>query len=176
MILRTLARLPVIYHTVAFLTAKRVKVNQSSMYPALAPEEYLLFDRLAYRWRGPHRREIVLAIHPEQPTLKIVKRVVAVPGDRVRLSAGSLWVNDSLYAADPAFDEGLDRAWHLADDQYFLIGDALPFSTDSRHYGPVSGQQILGRAWFVYWPPQRMRVVSKSTGLGKPPARSCDAS
>lgn len=157
-----LLRLPGLYALLAFLLARRVHVRGWSMHPALAPGEYVLFDRLAYRLEPPRRGDVVLASHPTRPRDRIVKRVVGLPGDRIALRDGRLWVNAEP-VGEVAREEGASREeWTLDDDQYLLLGDSPDLSTDSRHFGPVSGRAIQARAWLVYWPPGRMRAVQGS--------------
>ena len=154
-------RLPFIYPLVAFLRAQRVVIQGWSMYPTLAPGERVLFDALAYRMERPQKGDVVLARHAARRSLQLVKRVAAVPGDRVRVQ-GDEWRMEEAAGADvPAPEEGgaVGRAWALAEDEYFLVGDAPDLSTDARHFGPTSRRDILGRAWVVYWPPRHMRVV-----------------
>jgi len=157
--LRTLLRLPGLYSLLAFLLARRVLVRGWSMYPALAPGEYVLFDRLAYRLAGPRRGDIVLAFHPTRPGAPIIKRVAGLPGDRIAFGDGRLWVNGE--AVGEPVEEAIASGgeWALGADQYFLLGDAPDLSTDGRHFGPVSRRAILARAWLVYWPPNRMRAL-----------------
>ena len=135
---RLLLRLPGVYQALAFLTARRAVVRGPSMYPTLAPEERVLFDRLAYRRGAPQRGDVVLATDPREPRRRIIKRIAGAPGERV--TAGG-------------------RTWTLAEDEWLLLGDALDFSTDGRDFGPVGLQSIHARAWFVYWPPGRVRRV-----------------
>lgn len=164
-ILRMLFAVPGLYPLVAFLTGRRVAVRGRSMEPTLLPGERVIFDRLAYTVRHPRRGDVVLARHPARPGLTLIKRVAAVPGDRIPLSS-------SASASDRR--EGMARmsrppGWHgvdvpsqtdgrtLASGEYFLLGDNAAFSTDSRELGPVRRRDIRARAWLVYWPPERFR-------------------
>ena len=110
----------------------RVAVAEESMAPALAPGDWLLLDPTSARW--PRRGSIVVFREPESGILAI-KRVAARPGDRVKISAGIL---------------------HLAPDEAWLLGDNLTVSVDSRRYGPVSLDALVGRAWFRYAPLPRL--------------------
>jgi len=159
--LRALLRIPFLHPLVAFLLARRAVVEGWSMYPTLAPGERVLFDTLAYRLERPRRRDVVLARHPTRPSTKLVKRIVAVPGDRVTVQGDDCRVEE---AADPnvSSSAGANAAalvLTLGEDEYFLVGDAPDLSTDARHFGPTKGRDVQGRAWMVYWPPRRMRVV-----------------
>lgn len=130
------------------------------MAPALVPDEFVLFDRLAYRFDEPHRGEIVLAKDQRDGRL-IVKRIAAVAGDRVVVDARGCSINGSLMVA--AFESPsqaqspLDHT--LSPGEYFLLGDTPGVSTDSRHFGMVGRDGLLGRAWLVYWPTSRFRRV-----------------
>jgi inner membrane protease subunit 2 len=110
----------------------RVAVAEESMAPALAPGDWLLIDPTCGRW--PRRGSIVVFQEPDSELLAI-KRVAARRGDRVRISAGIL---------------------HLADDEAWLLGDNAAVSLDSRRYGPVTLDALVGRAWFRYGPAGRM--------------------
>ena len=110
----------------------RVAVAEESMEPALAPGDWLLLDPTCDRW--PRRGSIVVFHEPDSDLLAI-KRVAARPGDRVRISAGIL---------------------HLAEDEAWLLGDNGAVSLDSRRYGPVPLERLVGRAWLRYGPVGRI--------------------
>lgn len=127
------------------------------MFPTLSPGEYVLFDRLAYRRQPPRRGDIVLASHPTRAGLRIVKRVAAAPGDRVVMDGDRLWVNGEPYGESGDEPPGSSAERTLGEDEWLLLGDAPDRSTDARDFGPVGREVILGRAWLVYWPPNRVR-------------------
>ena len=158
----SILRSPLLYPLIAFLFARRVVVQGWSMYPTLAPGERVLFDTLAYRVEHPRRGDVVLARHPARPSMKLVKRVAAVPGDRVTAQGDDWRVEEAAGQATPP-SEGAAAAgaqvWALGEGEYFLLGDAPDVSTDARHFGAVSGRDIEARAWLVYWPPRRLRKV-----------------
>jgi nickel-type superoxide dismutase maturation protease len=120
---------PGAYAALAFAVAQRVTVRGQSMLPTLVPGERVAFDRLAYLLGPPEPGDIVLARHAARPGVLFIKRVAALPG------AGS------------------------PDGGYILLGDNQESSTDSRALGPFRRADILGRAWFVYWPPQAVRML-----------------
>ena len=114
----------------------RVAVAEESMAPALAPGDWLLIDPTCRSW--PRRGSIVVFREPDSELLAI-KRVAARPDDRVRISAGIL---------------------HLAEDEAWLLGDNGAVSLDSRGYGPVPLDSLVGRAWFRYGPIGRIGRLS----------------
>jgi len=162
--LRTLLRVPLVYPLAALVFARRVVVVGWSMHPTLAPGERVLFDTLAYRLQRPQRGDVVLARHPAPPPAKLVKRVAAVPGDRVTLGDGGWRVEEASrrHARPLGAGAAPAQARTLGEDGYFLIGDAPDLSTDARHFGPTPRRDILARAWMVYWPPHAMRRVGPS--------------
>ena len=144
----------------AFVTAIRVVVDGWSMYPTLYPGEYVLFDRLPYRREAPKRGDVALARGVLGDGRTIIKRVVGLPGDTVLLDSGGLTVNGVFPEGAPVpvtSGSNESRAWSLGPDEYFVLGDAPEFSTDSRAFGPVHRRAIVGRAWLVYRPVSRWR-------------------
>jgi signal peptidase I len=115
----------------------RVAVAEESMAPALAPADWLLLDPTCDSW--PRRGSIVVFREPDSGLLAI-KRVAARPGDRVRIEAGIL---------------------HLAPDEAWLLGDNGDISADSRRYGPVPLDALVGRAWFRYAPMSRIGRIGR---------------
>ena len=115
----------------------RVAVAEESMAPALLAGDWLLLDPTCDRW--PRRGSVVVFREPDTGILAI-KRVAAHPGDRVRISAGIL---------------------HLASDEAWLLGDNRAVSLDSRRYGPVPLDALVGRAWFRYGPVGRIGPIAR---------------
>ncbi len=148
------------YRALALVTAIRVVVDGWSMYPTLSPGEYALFDRLAYRREAPGRGDVVLARGVLGDGRSIIKRVAGVPGDEVLLEWGAITIN-GVPPEGAASSEDLNShqsgEWCLGADEYFLLGDAPEFSTDSRAFGPVPRSAIVARAWLVYRPVSRWR-------------------
>lgn len=159
-LLSTICRMPYLGNALAFLVARRVVIRGWSMYPALAPGERLLFNRWAYCSNPPQAGDVVLATSPSRQNELIVKRVAALPGDRVAIDeAGHLVKN--LPQSDVSRRAA---AWTLGEDEYFLLGDSPELSTDSRQFGPVNRRNILAKAWLVYWPPGRSpREIGRET-------------
>ena len=164
------------------VTIQNFKVEGASMYPTLKSGQYVLVNKLAYAhldqvrlsrvipfWnvtnvkdnrnlRSPARGEIIVFRfpdhNPDNRKRDFVKRVIAVPGDKIAIISGVVWVNDKSiqegyleYRDTFNMDERI-----LKGTDYFVLGDNRTGSNDSRAWGPVPEVNILGRVWSVYWP------------------------
>ena len=154
--------LRLLYRVVVYATAARGVVTGWSMYPTLVPGEYVLFNRVAYVRRSPKRGDVALVRGLPEGKRATIKRIVGVPGDTVELRRGVVIVNGLQLdaASSPADMDSEERGrWTLAQDEWFLLGDAMEMSTDSRSYGAVARKAIKARAWLVYWPLSRWRSL-----------------
>ncbi len=118
--------------------------------------------------REPKRGDVVVFIYPQDPKKDFIKRLVAVPGEKVQIKNGTLYVND-LPLLDPLFNrtyyynrgdfgrEGQEIT--VPKNSFFVLGDNSASSQDSRYWGFVPAQNILGEAMVIYWPPQRIRII-----------------
>jgi signal peptidase I len=145
-----------------------VLVEGDSMRPTLLPGQRVAVGPLD---RPPRRGDLVvvrrsrstgapLRASPDPSGLEVVKRVVGLPGERVRLVAGRLEV-DGLEVAEPYLGgttggEAGDLDIGLGEDQYLVLGDHRAASTDGRDFGPVPAAALTGRVRFAYWPPRRL--------------------
>ncbi len=135
-------------------------VRGESMLPSISDGERLLVSTGVVKG-GQSRGEIVVYRRPGASPAHSLKRVVGMPGEKIRLSDGMLFI-DGEHHAEPYLGGlpaavGLgDRSWRLDAEEYFVMGDNRAHSTDSRHHGPIGADTIVGRAWLRIWPPDRM--------------------
>jgi signal peptidase I len=142
-----------------------VKVEGTSMMPTLADQERIFINKFTYRL-GPNRvdrGDMVVFLFPWDTTKSYIKRVIAVPGDRVEIDDGKVYVNKNAVEEPYVPDEYRD---HLSMpetlvpmDHYFVLGDHRTSSNDSRAWGFVDRKLIYGKAVFVYWPLDKMGRV-----------------
>jgi signal peptidase I len=128
-------------------------VSGGSMRPTLDPGHRIAVAPLV---RPPRRGDLVVLARTEG--LEVVKRVVGLPGERVRLAAGRLEV-DGAPVPEPylAGDAGAgELEVELGPAEYLVLGDHRAASTDGRDFGPVGADALLGRVRFAYWPPRRL--------------------
>jgi signal peptidase I len=152
------------------------QVNGQSMVPNFQSGEYVLTDKIAYRMRNPERGEVIVfhappsAHCPKGTGCDFIKRVLALPGESVEVKNNGVYVNgaalrESYIPADYqtlAGEFSKNRVITLGINEYFAVGDNRPYSSDSRAWGPIKKDDIVGRAFFRYWPPQVMGSIIKA--------------
>jgi signal peptidase I len=141
----------------AILTSRALIVRGDSMLPSYGQGNVVLMSRRAFKGSGPARRDVVALRDPEGSGRLLLKRVIGLPGERIALSDGLLYVDgrqmDEPYLGGLPSSPGLDEAnWQLREHEYLVLGDRRFRSTDSRQFGPVNAHQIIGKAWLKVWP------------------------
>jgi len=140
-----------------------VRVEGTSMLPVLEDEDRLFINEFAYRLGEIHRGDVVVFYYPHDLSKSYIKRVIALPGDDLRIDHGTVWVNGKelvenyvplKYRDDRSLPDTV-----IPPGNYFVMGDHRTISSDSRDFGPVSRNLIYGRAAFVYWPMDQAGVV-----------------
>jgi signal peptidase I len=135
-----------------------VKVEGTSMMPALTDQERIFINKFTYRFGigSIERGDLVVFWFPLDPTKSYIKRVVGLPGDRVAIDNGTVLVNgqrlEEDYVPHEYRDQGSHQGMTVPHDSYFVLGDHRTSSNDSRAWGPVERKFIYGKAVFVYWP------------------------
>lgn len=131
-------------------------VSGASMEPNFHSGEYLLLDEISYRFRDPLRGEVVVFKYPQDPSLFFIKRVVGLPGETIEISNGEIKIYNDQFPQGKILDEPYingktdgDLRISLKNDEYFVLGDNRYRSSDSRNWGPVSRDNIVGRAWIA---------------------------
>jgi signal peptidase I len=140
-----------------------VKVEGGSMEPGLQDQERIFINKLAYRLENIQRGDIIVFRYPRDPRKSFIKRVVGLPGDRVRVLDGRVYLNGRLVSEPYVPEEYLDSRSHpeikVPADSYFVLGDHRSMSNDSRDFGPVPRSYIYGKAVFGYWPMDRVGIL-----------------
>ncbi|PKN02769.1 signal peptidase I [Candidatus Dojkabacteria bacterium HGW-Dojkabacteria-1] len=150
------------------------EVVGNSMHPTYKNGEYLMANKITYRFTEPQRGDVVIFKYSD--TQDFIKRVIGIPGDEVMIKDGSIYINgDKLnegnYLADSVITNGGSyihegQSITVPEGQYFVSGDNRPNSSDSREFGPISKERIKGKAWIVYFPFSEFRLVThESYGL-----------
>jgi signal peptidase I len=140
-----------------------VRVEGTSMLPMLEDQDRLFINKFAYRFTEIHRGDVVVFLYPGDQTKSYIKRVIALPGDDLRIDHGQVWVNgkrlDESYVPMKYEDDRSQPEMTIPKGDYFVMGDHRSISSDSRDFGPVPRGLIYGKAAFVYWPVEQAGVV-----------------
>ena len=141
----------------------RVRVENVSMQPTLKPGEFLLVNRVAYRFGNPSIGDIIVFHAPGENDTDYIKRVIGLPGDQVTVSDGIVYVNNQpLYEPYIAEAPRYTGSWDIPADHYFVLGDNRNNSSDSHMWGFIPRDDIVGRALFIYWPLSEMTILRSS--------------
>jgi signal peptidase I len=140
-----------------------VRVEGTSMLPRLEDHDRLFINKFVYRFSAIERDDVVVFHYPRDPEKSYIKRVIALPGDRIRIDRGQVWLNGK-HLREPYVPSAYEDSRSMAemvvpDDCYFVMGDHRSISSDSREFGPVDRSLIYGKAVFVYWPMSDAGVV-----------------
>jgi signal peptidase I len=158
-------------------TVQNFKVEGRSMLPSLENGQYIIVNKLAYAqfdsglfdflpffdagddsthhlFGSPERGDVVVFESPRYPERDFIKRIIGVPGDEVEIRSGVVYINDE--PIDESYTQGATTCpcgpWQVEEGHYFVLGDHRNNSSDSRQYGPIEEESIIGKAWFSYWP------------------------
>jgi signal peptidase I len=162
-IVETIALFALVF-TVARVAIGNYSILGQSMEPTYHQEQRLLVDKVTSRLFGLNRGDIVIVHSPVQD-IELIKRLIGKPGDTIELRDNRVFVNGEALNEPylpPDANSGPTRdtsKWTLGEDEYFILGDNRSFSQDSRVFGPVRLENIIGRGLLLYWPFSDLKVV-----------------
>jgi len=140
-----------------------VRVEGTSMLPRLEDSDRLFINKFVYHVSAIDRGDVVVFHYPRDPEKSYIKRVIALPGDDLRVDQGHVYVNGKLLSepyVPPEYQDNRSVAeMTLPPHEYYMMGDHRSISSDSRDFGPVERSLIYGKAVFVYWPTRDAGVV-----------------
>ena len=137
------------------------EISGASMEPNFHNGEYILTNKIIYKFKEPIRGDVIIFKSPKDKTVDYIKRIIGLPGDTVRLENNSYYVNDvKIEEPYEPSDMPIYGGSFLAEGdeiivpegQYFVSGDNRPHSSDSREFGPIAKEDFIGKALFRYWP------------------------
>lgn len=148
----------------------RIRVDGFSMEPTLKSGEFVIVNKLAYKLGDPKPGDVIVFHYPRDPEQEYIKRIIGLPGDHVRISNGKVYVNNQLieepYIAAPPMYE---TAWDIPENTLFVLGDNRNNSSDSHNWGPVPMENVIGKAFFVYWPPTNWGAIEHANPASAAP-------
>jgi signal peptidase I len=151
----------ILYFGISF-AVQAVHVEGLSMYATLDDNDYLIANKIDYRLHPPQRGDIIILRPPTDNSKDFIKRVIALPGERLFIRDGHVYINghllDEPYLPEAWTTLNNPAPWSVGDgavipaNEYFVMGDNRNRSQDSRIFGPIGRDRIDGKAWFRIWP------------------------
>jgi signal peptidase I len=152
----------VIAFLLKWLVIQPFYIPSESMEPTLVPDDRVLVSKFLYRFMPPKQTDIIVFVAPKGDGVDFIKRIVAVGGDEIEQKNGIVYVNGKSISGDFKTTPGDTFSFpkmKIAKDHVFVMGDNRTNSSDSRVFGPVPVSSIVGRAFVLYWPANRIRVL-----------------
>jgi len=138
----------------------RVRVDGDSMKPTLENGEFVLVNKMSYQWGEVERGDIIIFDFPLNMEEELVKRVIGIPGDRVQVQDAQVFVNGQLLN-EPYISQAPSYSgeWVVENGFLFVLGDNRNNSNDSKDWGYLPMENIVGKAVLIYWPPPLWKVI-----------------
>lgn len=145
------------------------------MYSNLENNDFLLTDKISYRFKDPQRGEVIVFKAPPselcaEQECEYIKRIIGLPGEKIKVQEGSVFINDKKINEEylpqdlqtPSGGFLLNgRTIILGDNEYLALGDNRPYSRDGREFGPIKKDAIIGKAWLRYWPLSKLGLIPR---------------
>lgn len=144
-------------------------VSGASMEPNFSSGDYLLIDEITYRFRAPERGEVVVFRYPGNPSVYYIKRIIGLPGDRLVFKGGRVEVFDAAHSSGSMLDETYlpkdfmttGQEVTVKSGEYFVLGDNRAYSYDSRSWGDLNKNLVVGLVRFRLWPVNKVIAVER---------------
>ncbi len=168
-IIQTLLLVFAVFIVIYIFLFRPFQVNGDSMYPNFVHKEYVMTNIIGLRFNEPKFADVVVFRAPPDQQRDFIKRVIAVPGDKITIAGGKVYVNGSLLDESRYLESSINtrsgiflqegETLTVPVNSYFVMGDNRVESSDSREWGFVTKSQIIGTAFFIYWPPDKIGFI-----------------
>jgi signal peptidase I len=145
-------------------------VKGASMDPNFFDGDYLIIDEISYRFSAPEREDVIIFRYPLDQSQFFIKRIIGLPGETVKVEDGKVFIKNKSIASgefvldESSYLENISTAGNvemsLGDDEYFVLGDNRDASSDSRKWGAIKKDYIIGRVWVRAWPFNRVKILN----------------
>jgi len=167
-ILETIVFIGSLFIVVYFFIMAPNQVKGASMEPTFYSGEYILTSKITYKFRPPHRGDVVIFKSPKNPDIDYIKRIIALPGDKIVIENEKIYINDQILEESyTELDTNLWESGYIKEGQsitipskmIFVMGDNRPRSSDSREFGPIPLEAVIGEVFFRYFPADKMGLI-----------------
>ena len=166
--LQTVVLAGAIFVVIYLFAAQPHMVRGASMETNFHDGEYILTEKVSYKFRSPNRGEVIIFTAPNRPEVDYIKRVIGLPGEHIRINQGVIYVNGKpvketyepieLRNSSGRFLQE-NQEYIVPVDMFFVMGDNRAHSSDSREFGAIRKETIVGRAVFRYFPLNRFGII-----------------
>ncbi|KKS03031.1 MAG: Signal peptidase I [candidate division WWE3 bacterium GW2011_GWF2_41_45] len=165
-----------VFLLVYILVGQFLEVSGSSMHPYLLDKEQIIAEKLSIKFDPLKRGEVIIFWHPKTKSDLLVKRVVGLPGERIKIENGFVFIDgkklEEPYLASNVVTKGTDflaegQEHKIAEGYYIVLGDNRSESTDSRYWGPVQKDTVIGRALAVFYPINNIRLLNEGKSIAE---------
>lgn len=167
-ILETVVFIGSLFIVVYLFVLQPNQVKGASMEPTFHSGEYILTSKITYKFRPMERGDVIVFKSPKNPDIEYIKRIIGLPGDKVLIKNGEVYVNDRfideqyISAKTNLWDGGFakeDVSIIVPGEEIFVMGDNRPRSSDSREFGPVPISSIIGQVFYRYFPTNKVGSI-----------------
>jgi len=168
-ILETVVFIGSIFIVVYLFVAQPNQVKGASMDPTFGSGDYIFTSKITYKMRSYHRGDVIVFKSPGNPDIEYIKRIIGIPGDTVMVKDSEVYVNGKrlteayISAKTNLWEGGYSKNGEpikVADGMLFVMGDNRPRSSDSREFGQITQESVIGQVFYRYFPPSKAGVIS----------------
>lgn len=166
--IQTLVVFGAIFALIYLFIAQPHKVSGLSMFPTFDNGDYIMTDKISYRLAAPQRGDVVVLKNPRDESQDFIKRIIGLPGETMEISNNKVIINGKLLQekylppqtiTTPGNFLGEGESIKIPENQYIVVGDNRSHSSDSREWGGITKEEIVGKVFFRYWPPQSFGLI-----------------
>lgn len=168
-IIQTLLLAAAVFLVIYVFLFRPFQVNGNSMYPNFYDREYVLTNIIALHFEDPKIGDVIVFKSPTDPEKDFIKRVIGIPGDTILIREGDVYINGELLDEKAYLSPSIEtnpgafikenEEVVAKQDDFFVLGDNRSNSSDSREWGFVPKKSIIGKSFFIYWPPRSMGLI-----------------
>jgi signal peptidase I len=167
-ILETIVFIGSLFIVLYLFIAQPNQVKGVSMDYTFASGDYIFTSKVTYKFRPYQRGDVIVFKSPKNPDIEYIKRIIGLPGDTVTITDGNVYVNDRLVQEDyiaartVLWENGFTRngePYTVEDGFLYVMGDNRPRSSDSREFGPIPKESVIGQVFYRYLPPTKAGII-----------------